>query len=124
MKSLVDIIIEDAILENDMFYIPEEEENIGEIISKEKKSMIVDKIYSLMETCVDNCDERESEVEYFQEYKAELDRFIAQHISSNLSKKDFDACINNAVATIKRELWLDRARSGLINRFARFLKQM
>lgn len=124
MKSLADIIIEDAILENDMFYIPEEEENIGEIISKEKKSMLVDQIYWLMETCVDNCDKRESEVEYFQEYKNELDRFIAQHISSNLSKTDFDACVNRALAKTKSELWLDRAQSGLVNRFARFLKQM
>ena len=124
MKSLADIIIEDAILENDMFYIPEEEENIGEIISKEKKSMLVDQIYWLMETCVDNCDERESEVEYFQEYKSELDRFIIKHISSNLSKTDFDACVNRASAKTKSELRLDRAQSGLVNRFARFLKQM
>ena len=124
MKSLVDLILEDAMINDDMFYSPEEEIDGGEIISKEKRSMLVDQMYWLMETCVDNCEGRESEVEYFQEYKAELDRFIAQHISSNLSKKDFDACINNAVATIKRELWLDRAQSGLVNRFARFLKQM
>ena len=124
MKSLADIIIEDAILENDMFYIPEDEENIGEIISEEKKSMLIDQIYWLMETCVDNCDEREREVEYFQGYKKDLDRFIKQHISSNLSKEDFDACVNRALATTKSELWLDRAQSGLVNRFARFLKQM
>lgn len=124
MKSLIDLILEDAMINDDIFYSPEEEMSDGEIISKEKKSMLVDQIYWLMETCVDNCEDRETEVEYFQEYKEELDRFIAQHISSNLSKKDFDACINNAVATIKRELWLDRAQSGLVNRFARFLKQM
>lgn len=124
MKSLIDLILEDAMINDDMFYSPEEEISGGEIISKEKKSMLIDQIYWLIETCVDNCDERESEVEYFQEYKEDLDRFIVKHISSNLSKEDFDTCVNTALSKTKKELWLDRAQSGLVNRFARFLKQM
>ena len=124
MKSLVDLIIEDAMIQNDVFYNPEEEGNIGEIISSDKKEILVDKIYELMEVCVDNCDDPATEVEYFNTYKEELEMFIKQHISENLSKKIFDSCVNKGLKKVKEDLWLERPQLGLVGRFARFLKQM
>ena len=124
MKSLVDLIIEDAMMQTDIFYKPEEEECLGEIISSDKKEMLIDEIYWLMETCVDNCGDTNDEAEFFQTYKETLDKFIKQHISKNLSKKSFDSCVEKAKKKTKDELWLDRIQSGLVGRFARFLKQM
>lgn len=124
MKSLVDLIIEDAVKQSEIYFDTEEEENVGEIISSKKKEMLIDEIYWLMETCVDNCEDIDDEVEFFQSYKEELTKFITQHISDNLSEKTFDICVNKAMKKASEELWLDRTQTRLVGRFARFLKQM
>ena len=46
-ESLVDLIIEDVMIQNDAFYIPEEEKNVGEIISSDKKRYSSIKFMSL-----------------------------------------------------------------------------
>jgi sugar-specific transcriptional regulator TrmB len=123
MKSLIEMIIEDAAMENDFFYSPKEED-MGEIISSKKESKLVEEIRWFMENCVNEIEKRDEEVEYFQVYKNDLDRFISRHISNDISKKVFDKCVNKASRIVKEELWLDRVQSCLVNRFARFLKEM
>lgn len=124
MKSLVDLILEDAMKENELYYGSEEKDSFGEILSLKKKDMLVNKIYELMEICVDNCDDIKKEPEYFQDYKKDIEEFIVNHIAKSVSYDDFSSCINKALKAIKEDLWLDRKQSGLVNRFVRFLKQM
>ena len=123
MRSLIDLIIEDAAMENDFFYSPKEED-MGEVISSKKESKLVEEIRWFMENCVNEIEKGDDEIEYFQEYKNHLDSFISRHISNDISKKVFDKCVNKASHFVKEEMWLDRVQSGLVNRFARFLKEM